>query len=76
MNSERTATFVRFNDGENVSNERRRDDWLFAETTIVARALNAELCESFRLGPPAPCIKRVIELTTFAMSELTTITFL
>ena len=38
-----TATFVRSNNGENVSNERRRDDWLFAETTIVASVLNAAL---------------------------------
>ena len=41
--SEMIATFVRSNNGENVSNERRRDDWLFAETTIVASVLNAAL---------------------------------
>ena len=71
-----TAKFVRSNNGENVSNERRRDDWLFAETTIVASILNAALCEFFILEPPAPCIKRIIELITFATSVFETTTFL
>ena len=74
--SEMTATFVRSNNGENVSNERRRDDWLFAETTIVASVLNAALCEFFMFEPPAPCIKRIIELITFATSVFETTTFL